>query len=80
MCMMKKVIFYSFSNVFDCFQPCERMHSMPLLIEIHNNGGVGRRERDGGCVWSVVDRFEGLFRGMSRTHKHVWGTLAAKCF
>ena len=23
--MMKKVLFYSFLNVFDCFRPCERM-------------------------------------------------------
>ena len=24
-CVIKKVLFYSFSSVFDCFRPCERM-------------------------------------------------------
>ena len=33
MCMMKKVLFYTFSSVFDRFRPCKRMYTTVKVDE-----------------------------------------------
>ena len=52
--MMKKVFVSSFSNVFYCFQPCERMRSMRSLVEIRNKNSISKVE--------CVDKFFPFFR------------------
>ena len=56
--MMKKILFYSFSSVFDCFRPCERVRKH--VFAGWNTQQIGFSDHKLECVYAIKYFFSGI--------------------
>ena len=56
--MMKKILFYSFSTVFDCFRPCERVRKH--VFAGWNTQQIGFSDHKLECVYAIKYFFSGI--------------------